>query len=52
MSDPILDAIRKEKSCAVLRSIKAWAIGKGKWSDDLHLAAFEAKHKELEGRWK
>lgn len=52
MSDPILTAIARQKLACTLHALRTDRQEAGKWSDDLHGAAFEAKRVELEGRWK
>ncbi len=52
VSDPVLAAIHRQNTACCLHALRGTMQGQGKWSDDLHAAAFEVQRQELEGRWK
>jgi hypothetical protein len=52
MTDPILTAINRQKSSACLYALRIHLRRDGKWSDDLHNSAFDAKTVKLEAGWK
>ena len=52
MSDPVLSAIARQKASCCLFVIREDMKAKGKWRDDLHEPAYQAKTQELEARWK
>lgn len=52
MSDPVLAAIGRQKSSACLFALRIHLRRDGKWSENLHAAAFDTKTQELEASWK
>lgn len=52
MSDPVLAAIDRQRSSACLFALRTHLRSDGKWSDELHDPAFDAKTQELEANWK
>lgn len=52
MADPILSAIDRQQTACTLLALRSVLSGNGKWSDDLHGPAYQAKFEKLCGRWK
>jgi hypothetical protein len=52
MADPILRAIDRQQTACTLYALRSDQQTKGKWSDDLHGPAYQAKFEALCGRWK
>lgn len=52
ISDPILRAIDRQQTACTLYALRSVLTGNGKWSDDLHGPAYQAKFEALCGRWK